>query len=127
MRRCTKSRPLFADRRFDKTAYYIAPYAKHSSQPHFDRFISLVEILAMKSVAEAAGYPANEALKYSVLVFFAGSLLTHILDVVRLDVVLCIKALREVGERRWAAGAEERSTERRSGLRANEFGEWTFF
>ena len=68
----------------------------------------------MKSVAEAAGYPANEALKYSVLVFFAGSLLTHILDVVRLDVVLCIKALREVGERRWAAGAEERSTERSS-------------
>jgi zinc transporter ZupT len=48
------------------------------------RFISLVEILAMKSVEnfEAAGYAAHEALQYSFLGFFAGSLLTHLLDVV---------------------------------------------
>jgi zinc transporter ZupT len=37
----------------------------------------------MKSVEnfEAAGYPTNQALQYSFLGFFAGSLLTHLLDV----------------------------------------------
>ena len=53
-----------------------------------DRFISLVEILATKSVDgfKAAGCESNEAIRYSFLGFFAGILLTHMLDVV-LDMV----------------------------------------
>jgi hypothetical protein len=53
-----------------------------------DRFISLIEILATKSVDgfKAAGFASNEAIRYSFLGFFAGILLTHMLEVV-LDMV----------------------------------------